>query len=129
METLETVQVTTEAGLDGDFRDRSERRQVTVLAEEGWRAACAELGVELNWILRRTNLLVSGVALPQTPGACLNVGPLTLEVTGETDPCQRMDEQHQGLKDALSPDWRGGVTCRVVSAGEIRLGDKVDVQN
>ena len=48
-------------------------------------------------------------------------------ITDETDPCNRMEEQHAGLQAALGPDWRGGVTCRVVQGGEVTLGDQVRI--
>lgn len=127
MELLEAVDVTAEAGLNGDYRGRSMRRQVTLMSAEDWQAACAELGVALDWTLRRANLLVTGVALPREAGAVVRVGGVTLAVTGETEPCSRMDEQHAGLRAALTPDWRGGITCRVVEGGAIKVGDGVSV--
>ena len=36
-----------------------------------------------------------------------------------------MDAQHQGLTQALVPDWRGGVCCRVIADGRIKVGDKM----
>jgi MOSC domain-containing protein YiiM len=59
-------------------------------------------------------------------GAKLVIGDLVLEVTQETQPCHLMDEAHFGLRAALKPDWRGGVCCRVVEGGTIRIGDRVD---
>ena len=32
---------------------------------------------------------------------------MILKVTRETDPCPRMDEQFQGLTNALLSNWRG----------------------
>jgi MOSC domain-containing protein YiiM len=55
----------------------------------------------------------------------LRIGDVELEVTKETAPCYLMDQAHEGLLRALKPDWRGGVCCRVVKGGEIRLGDRV----
>ncbi len=127
LECLDCVRVTKSAGPDGDCRGRSPDRQVTVVAAEDWEAACRELDAELSWTLRRANLLVRGVTLPRMPGARLEVGDLRLEVTGETAPCARMDEQFQGLRVALQPEWRGGNICRVLSDAEIRLGDLVSV--
>lgn len=127
MERLDAVEVSAEAGLNGDYRGRSMRRQVTLMSAEDWRAACAELGAELDWTLRRANLLVAGLALPREAGAVVRVGGVTLAVTGQTEPCARMDEQHAGLRAALAPDWRGGITCRVVEGGAIRVGDAVSV--
>lgn len=127
MEELETVQVTRQAGIEGDARGRSPGRQVTVLALEDWRAACAELAADLPWTLRRANLLLEGVALPRETGARVRVGALELEITGETDPCARMEAQHPGLRAALGPGWRGGRTCRVLNDAAIRTGDPVEV--
>ena len=88
---------------------------------------CGELGAELPWTFRRANLLVDGVALPQDAGAKLTIGNLQLKVTLETAPCELMDAQHDGLTAALTPDWRGGVCCRVLNDAEVRLGDSVTV--
>jgi MOSC domain-containing protein YiiM len=127
MEELDSVQVTERGGVEGDARGHSPGRQVTVLALEDWRAACAELAAELPWTLRRANLLLEGVVLPREPGARLRIGALELEITGETDPCARMEAQHPGLRAALEPDWRGGRTCRVMNDSPIRTGDPVAV--
>ena len=133
MEELEAVTVTTERGLEGDHKGaKFPRRQVTILAIEAWRAALAELTdlagpVPLHWTLRRANLLVEGVDLPRAKGAIIAVGAVTLEVTDQTVPCRRMEEAHPGLLKALHPAWRGGVTCRVLNGGDLRIGDQAAV--
>jgi acetolactate synthase-1/3 small subunit len=33
---------------------------------------------------------------------------VVLEITGEADPCRRMEQQFAGLQNALTPDARGG---------------------
>jgi MOSC domain-containing protein YiiM len=96
-----------------------------VLAEEAWRAACDAAGAELPWTTRRANLLVRGLDLAETIGRRLAVADVVLEITEETDPCQRMEDAHAGLRAALEPDWRGGVRCRVLTPGRIRAGDAV----
>ena len=45
----------------------------------------------------------------------------------EVDPCFRMDEQVEGLKAALTPDWRGGVGCTVLQNGSVSIGDPVTI--
>jgi len=122
METVETASVSVEDGVAGNVRT-SRRRKVTVMAAEDWAAACAELDADLPWTLRRANFLVEGLNLPREPGARLRIGSVVLEVTGETDPCAVMDAQHTGLKAALTPDWRGGMSCMVVEAGQVAVGD------
>ena len=113
------------AGVSGDYGRRAGKRQVTVLSEEAWRQACDELGAALPWTTRRANLLVAGIPLRPLAGSRLLIGDVILEVTGETDPCIRMDQQHAGLKQALAVQARGGVTCRVLAGGNITPGDEV----
>ena len=114
-------------GVAGDARGVRAGRQVTVVFREGWEAACRDLGVELPWTTRRANLLIEGVPVPRQ-GRRLVIGDAVLEVTQETQPCQVMEAAHRGLREALTPEWRGGVCCRVVQGGTIRIGDRVDVE-
>ena len=129
MEELQRAQIEADAGLEGDSRARFRNRGVTVMAREAWEAALADLGDadDLPWTLRRANFLVEQIELPREPGGLIQVGSALLRITGETDPCERMEEQHAGLQAALVPDWRGGVTCRVIRGGEVALGDEVAV--
>lgn len=128
MKQIHTVAVTCSEGLIGDSRGRPGSRQVTLLSEQQWQEACNELNQPLPWTYRRANILVSGVNFGEhLVGRTILIGELRLEVTGETDPCPRMDEQYQGLTRALEPDYRGGVTCKVVSDGQITLGQGVQV--
>lgn len=126
MREISAAYISRAGGVEGDFRGKKGRRQVTLLCLEKWRDACAELGVELPWTTRRANLLISGLRVgPGDLGRSLRVGEALLRITIETDPCPRMDEQHQGLKRALLPDWRGGACCEVIDDGEIRVGAAV----
>ena len=75
----------------------------------------AEAGALLDWSDCRRNLLVEGVRLPRAGGTRVQVGgSLVLEITGECDPCERMDALHEGLRAAMTPDWRGGFCGRVI---------------
>lgn len=125
MDTASKAEVSVAKGVGNDFRGKPGKRQVTVLTRESWTAACAEVGAELPWTVRRANLYVEGVALKDSTGQILRIGNVIMEITGETDPCYRMDEQHDGLTAALVPDWRGGVLCRVLTGGTIRVDDAV----
>jgi MOSC domain-containing protein YiiM len=125
MQALEQAEISPATGLAGDPRGRPGRRQVTVLAAGPWLEACAIAGAELPWLARRANLLVDGVDLRDSTGAVLVLGDVELLVTGELDPCERMDAAAPGLRLALAPDWRGGVTCRVRQGGAIHVGAMV----
>lgn len=135
MEVLAAASISREAGLAGDHKGLKFRnRAITVLSIEQWREALAELvaegcpsPVDLPWTARRANLLVEGVRLPRARGAIVRVGKVKLEVTYPTQPCRRMEEAHPGLLKALHPQWRGGVTAKVLEPGDIAVGDEVEI--
>lgn len=112
-------------GIAGDHRRTAGSRQITVLTRQGWEAACREVNAELPWTTRRANLFIDGVDLSGTRGAQLRVGEVVLEITGETRPCGFMENARAGLRQALGLEWRGGVTCRVIAGGALRVGDPV----
>ena len=125
-EALEDCAVTMEGGLAGNFRGREKSRnlrQVTLVHASDWRDACAESGCDADWTARRCDVLVDGDPLPIGVGILLRIGGALLEITGECDPCVRMDQLHQGLRAALTPGWRGGRLARVVEAGHVAVGD------
>ena len=127
MHTLAAMELSVAAGLAGDCRGKPGPRQVTLLSQAAWRAACAELHVDLPWTTRRANLLVDNLPLIEASGARLVIGQAVLEITGETDPCARMEKAQQGLFAALKRDWRGGVCCRVLRGGPLAVGMDVEL--
>lgn len=133
MEIVSSIDVTVENGLQGDFRGKggtNRSRQVTVLSLRQWEQACSELGVSLPWHTRRANFCVDGLTFgPDDLGKTLRIGKnIELEITGETKPCKNMDEAQPGLKKALSAQWRGGVTCRVLKGGTVFLNSHVELR-
>jgi len=113
------------AGLEGDHAGGG-NRQVTLISEEAWRAACSELGQpELSPGLRRANLVVEGLDLSAAIGQEIHIGACRIRIIGETRPCRLMDDAAPGLQRALDPDRRGGVYGRVFKGGPIRVGDAV----
>src|SRR5512143_2745741 len=80
-----STRITEAAGVEGEFRGKPGKRQVVVVGREGWEAACRELGVALDWTLRRGNLFVEGVELRDSGGAQLRIGGALLQITGECD--------------------------------------------
>jgi len=127
LEEIAQAKISVESGIEGDARGRKRDRQVTVLFRESWQEACRDLGTELPWVTRRANLLIEGVPAPQRAGGKIRIGDVTLEIRFETQPCHLMEKARTGLKAALTPDWRGGVCCNVVSGGRVRVGDPVSI--
>jgi len=132
MEVIGRARIGIETGVDGDYRGAIKpghnRRQVTIMAAEDWTAALGQLGQPVEWQERRVNLLVEGIVLPRETGAIISIGAVRLEITGECDPCRRMDAVADGLQSALRPDWRGGRTTIVIEGGNIALGDEVEIE-
>ena len=128
MKLHERARITKARGVEDDFRGRSPRRSVVVLTREGWEAACRDLGQSPDWTTRRANLFVEGVNLTEQTGERLRVGQVLLEVTGECDPCHRMESAVAGLREALEADWRAGAMCVVVSEGTVAPGDAVALE-
>ena len=127
MEVIDNALVTVANGIAGDFRGSQPGRQVTIMSESAWQRACGEIDAELPWTVRRANLLVDDIEFDAGwVGKTLHIGEVELVVTRETDPCSRMDAQQPGLTAALTPQWRGGICCDVVKAGEIKIGDQVE---
>jgi MOSC domain-containing protein YiiM len=128
MQLKPETMVTRVAGIDGDARGKPGKRQVTLLSEEQWLLACETLNTHLPWTIRRANLLLKGLQCDaRLVGKQIKIGGLILLVTGETDPCPKMDAQVMGLMQALTPDWRGGVCCKVIADGRIKIGDSVSI--
>ena len=134
METLDQVAVTAAEGVHGDFRGGlasskpGRKRQVSLIEAECVATAMAEAEAVLGWSDCRRNLLVQGLRLPRAEGTRVQIGDsLVLEITCECDPCERMDALHEGLRAALTPDWRGGFLGRVIEDGEIAVGDEIRI--
>lgn len=139
IETIGHVSVTAAEGVHGDIRGavastkKTRKRQVSIMEIESWQAALDDLGIAPEdrppWFSRRANLLVEGLRLPREPGKVIAIGAtLRIETTVETEPCERMDALLPGLKATLMPDWRGGVCGRVLTDGEIAVGDEVRIE-
>ena len=127
MEVFSKATITLANGMEGDCKgSKFPLRQLTILAIEDWERALQIINKPtLDWTVRRANLLVEGIKLPRGKGSKLAIGEVVVEVTDQTSPCQQMENAQAGLRKALAGDWRGGVTCRVLSGGVIKIGDEV----
>ena len=113
-------------GVADDYRGALKNdQQITVISQENWDKVCEELGTKLHWTLSNVNILVEGVDLEDSKGNFLKIGDFYLEITGENTPTNKFDDVFLGLKEALTPNWRGGVTAKVYSEGVINEKDDV----
>jgi MOSC domain-containing protein YiiM len=121
------VKVTKAEGVTLGLPRRPSSRQITVLCEEQWQQACRALNIVLPWTTRRANLLICGLQFnAQHIGKVIHIGQLQLLITGETEPCFKMDLVHPGLYDALN-NFKAGVTCKVLNDADIQIGDTIHI--
>jgi MOSC domain-containing protein YiiM len=116
-----------EHGLIGDhYRSRSDgARQVTLIQTEHIAAIAGYVGlVRIEPGRLRRNIVVSGINLHALKGRQFRLGSALLLTTGECHPCSRMEEiLGPGGYNAVR--GHGGITARVVGAGQVHLGDPV----
>ena len=111
-------------GLKGGA-DFDSHRQVTLIEREVFDRLKGSLDDSVEPMMRRANLLVSGIRLEDTRGRMLAVGDLRIHIRGETRPCGQMEAAGEGLMDALDPHWGGGSHGSVVNDATIVVGDEV----
>ena len=124
---LETVSVL-DRGLDGDhYSGRSGNRSVTLIQAEHIDAIASLLHrdkIEPHEL--RRNIVISGINLLALKDREFRIGTAVLKMTGLCHPCSRMEETF-GTGGYNAVRGHGGINARVISPGEIRLQDKVEV--
>ena len=121
MDAADEVDLVADKGIVGDV-SFGRRRQVTVIEKEVFDRVRESLP-DAEPVMRRANIMVSGVRLMESRNRVLRVGGVRILLRGETRPCERMDEQCDGLRAALSADWGGGAHGTVLDDGLVRIGD------
>lgn len=128
VEVVDAARAEVGSGLEGDRYGKSAgKRQVTLINAEHLVAIGGFIGegpVDPGRV--RRNLVVKGLNLHALKGKRFWVGGALLEHTGPCDPCSRMEaELGPGGYNAMRQ--HGGITARVIQAGDLRLGDPVRV--
>ncbi|MEP7267610.1 MAG: MOSC domain-containing protein [Saprospiraceae bacterium] len=122
-----------EAVVGGLIGDRSNKgnpesnRQVTLIQYEHLQAVASLLGKEfIDPALTRRNIVVKGINLNALKNKKIVAGEAILEMTGYCHPCSNM-EANLGHGGFNAMRGHGGITCKVVKEGKIRLGDQVSI--
>ena len=124
MERVDAAELVAGRGLVGNA-DQGGWRQITIIDEDAWRQATAELGVDVDPSARRANVMIRGLDLESSRGRQLVLGDCLVNLRGQSLPCRLMDQAQAGLQKALKQHWRGGVFGEIVRGGRIRAGDPV----
>lgn len=124
MDPVAAVELRAGRGIAGNA-DQGRKRQVTIIEREVWERLMRELDADVPPSARRANLMVTGTPLAESRGKVLRIGSCRLRISGETRPCERMDEAFQGLRTAMRPAWGGGAFAEVLDDGAIAVGDPV----
>ncbi len=126
--SLESVKVLPQ-GLEGDhYAGRSGNRSVTLIQQEHISTIASLLHKQqISPEDLRRNIVVSGINLLALQGRTFSIGTAVLQMTGLCHPCSRMEETF-GAGGYNAVRGHGGINARVISPGEIKLGDRVLVQ-
>ena len=123
--SVESVIADTEQGLMGDrYQGRSGKRQVSLIQWEHLKVLEAFTGLAITPEMLRRNLVIEGINLLALQKQKFQIGDAVLQVTGLCHPCSRM-EQVLGPGGYNAMRGHGGLTARVISDGEMSLGDAV----
>jgi len=110
-------------GIEGDKHASAASKRQVLLADK---EALDAVGVLPGTI--KENVTVEGVDVMRLPsGSLVRLGrSVVLEITAVCEPCFRMDEIRDGLKQEL--EGKRGMVSRVVRGGVINIGDPITVE-
>lgn len=113
------------AGLEYDHYQGSGKRTVTLVQQEHLPVIASLTGSkEIHPEQLRRNLVISGINLIGLKNRRFRIGSTLLEGSGICAPCSRMEET-LGAGGYAAVRGHGGITARVIEAGNIGLGDSL----
>ena len=120
MQAMSTAAAESGKGLVGDIHHGVKKRQVLFVEKE----TLDEFGLAPGQV--RENVTVTGMKLAGLPaGTQLQAGDVLFEVIDDCAPCELIESIRPGLRTAI--EGRRGTLCRVLSGGEVKVGDEVRV--
>ena len=113
-------------GLVGDRYHGTKHRHVTIQSRAKLDEAAERLGHPIDSGATRRNITVDDGDVPTERGARVRIGDVELEVVRIMPPCRLLDDDiGRGAMKALH--GCGGSVFRVLTSGEVRVGDEVRV--
>ncbi len=115
---VSTVQAESNMGLVGDASYGRSKRQVLLIEKE----TLDEFGLVPGQI--KENITIEGIRVAGlSEGTLLEAGEALLEVTGDCQPCQYIEDIRPGLRNEMT--GRRGTLCRVIEGGSVQVGDSI----
>lgn len=131
MQMLQRARAVSGRGLEGDHRvgkSPGSGRQVTLISRELIGQTAHFLGIdEISPDLLRRNLVVSGINLHALRHQRFRIGDVLFEASALCHPCSRMQEA-LGEGGVAAMLGHGGLCCRILSDGDMAVGDEVRVE-
>lgn len=130
LQIVNQVEAIAGAGLVGDrYASKNGKRQVTLIQWEHLAAIASMLHRDsVSPELLRRNIAVSGINLLALKNKKFKLGTATLEYTGLCEPCSAIENTF-GPGGYNAVRGHGGITCRIIESGLIRLGDELVALN
>lgn len=106
--------------------DRDAPRDLTLIEAETLAAVERDYGIDLEPGVHRRNVTVRDVPLNHLVGRRFRVGDAVCEGHELCEPCSYLERklEREGVREAMV--HRGGLRCRIVEGGGIRVGDDVE---
>lgn len=124
------VQALAELGLEGDHRcDKTpgSARQVTIISQEYIQLIQSFMHINsISPALLRRNLVVKNINLTALRHQKFQIGTAVFEATALCHPCSRM-EAALGKGAVVAMLGLGGFCAKILTSGEISVGDKVQI--
>jgi MOSC domain-containing protein YiiM len=122
MQSVARVEAVKDAGLRGD---RYTAREVTFIELENIEAFTRSTGLALAPDMPRRNIVTRGIRLNQLAGKRFRIGEALFEGVELCEPCSLFARRtHREILEFFPQ--KAGLRARVVSAGEIRVGESIE---
>ena len=132
MQSLTQVNAVANLGLQGDHRMEKtpgSGRQVTIISEEYIQMISHYLGNKAVHAQQlRRNLVIKNINLSALRYQQFQIGDAIFEAGALCHPCQRM-EQVLGKGGIAAMMGHGGLCCKVIQSGSIKVGDAVHLMS
>ena len=141
MRTVDRVRAIEGIGLEGDryalgrgafSRKPGKIRQVSLISAEAIELANSCREIPYFWHETRRNIVVSGINLDERlllDEPLLRIGSAVLQLVDDCAPCSRPDMLSGKIGFSSAFQLLGGLRAQVLGAGEITIGDSVELVN